>query len=205
MKLTQAFYHRNTRLVAQALLGKYLSGSRTAFPWWCESRKPKPTLAGWTKPVTPTTTGEPPGRRPYSPHRHRLYLSHLWYVSLPEFCDRARGRALCRPDPGRSAPGKSFLSGPEPIWRRLGAAVCLSEKEFSQRAGKLCQALALTRAENGCSLLGDSLFVCDRLEDIGLTTPPEDLRPFSIVAGPRIGIDYAEEAVDFPWRYLIGP
>lgn len=57
----------------------------------------------------------------------------------------------------------------------------------------------------GCSLLGDSLFVCDRLEDIGLTTPPEDLRPFSIVAGPRIGIDYAEEAVDFPWRYLIGP
>ena len=78
----------------------------------------------------------PPDGDLIRPTGHRLYLSHLWYVSLPEFCDRARGRALCRPDPGRSAPGKSFLSGPEPIWRRLGAAVCLSEKEFSQRAGQ---------------------------------------------------------------------
>ena len=81
----------------------------------------------------------------------------------------------------------------------------IRERIFLNGPGKLCQALALTRAENGCSLLGDSLFVCDRLEDLGLTTPPEDLRPFSIVAGPRVGIDYAEEAVDFPWRYLIGP
>ena len=87
-------------------------------------------------------------------------------------------------------------------WEQLSA---YQRKNFLNGPGKLCQALALTRAENGCSLLGDSLFVCDRLEDLGLTTPPEDLRPFSIVAGPRVGIDYAEEAVDFPWRYLIGP
>ena len=52
---------------------------------------------------------------------------------------------------------------------------------------------------------GDTLFVCDRLEDIGLVTPPEDLFPFSITAGPRVGIDYAEEAVDFPWRYQVAP
>ena len=67
-------------------------------------------------------------------------------------------------------------------WEQLSA---YQRKNFLNGPGKLCQALALTRAENGCSLLGDSLFVCDRLEDLGLTTPPEDLRPFSIVAGPR--------------------
>ena len=61
------------------------------------------------------------------------------------------------------------------------------------------------RAENGCSLLEATLFVCDRLEDIGLVTPPEDLLPFSITSGPRVGIDYAEEAVDFPWRYQVAP
>ncbi len=205
MKLTQAFYHRDTRLVAQALLGKYLVRFQDGLPWWCESRKPRPTLDGWTKPVTPTTTGEPPDGDLIRPTGHRLYLSHLWYVSLPEFCDRARGRALCRPDPGRSAPGSlSFLARNRygVGWEQLSA---YQRKNFLNGPGKLCQALALTRAENGCSLLGDSLFVCDRLEDLGLTTPPEDLRPFSIVAGPRVGIDYAEEAVDFPWRYLIGP
>ena len=78
-------------------------------------------------------------------------------------------------------------------------------KHFLDGPGKLCQALALTRAENGCSLLGDTLFVCDRLEDVGLATLPEDLLPFSITAYPRVGIDYAEEAVDFPWRYQIAP
>ncbi len=147
-----------------------------------------------------------PGRRPYSPHRAPpISISFYGMYHCLNFCDRARGRALCRPDRGGQPRGKSFLSGPEPIWRRLGEQLsAYQRKNFLNGPGKLCQALAaLTRAENGCSLLGDGLFVCDRLEDLGLTTPPEDLRPFSIVAGPRVGIDYAEEAVDFPWRYLL--
>ena len=53
------------------------------------------------------------------------------------------------------------------------------------------------------SLLGDELFVCDSLDDVGLSTPPEDREPLNIQVSKRIGIDYAEEAVDFPWRYLI--
>ena len=34
---------------------------------------------------------------------------------------------------------------------------------------------------------------------------PEDLAPFSVRTGPRVGIDYAQEAVHFPWRYRITP
>ena len=71
--------------------------------------------------------------------------------------------------------------------------------------GKLCKALSLTKAQNGISLLGDALYLCDRLEDVGLVTPPEDTLPFDILSGPRVGIDYAEEAVAFPWRYQIKP
>ena len=54
--------------------------------------------------------------------------------------------------------------------------------------GKLCQALALTRAENGISLAGEDLFVCQSLADLGLTPPEEDLCPPVIHTGERIGI-----------------
>lgn len=59
--------------------------------------------------------------------------------------------------------------------------------------GKLCQALALTREENGMDLCGEEFYV---EEDEG----HED---FEITASKRINIDYAKEAVDFTWRYTI--
>ena len=66
------------------------------------------------------------------------------------------------------------------------------KKHFLDGPGKLCKGLALTRAQNGLDLTGDELFVWD---DGG--TPP----PFH--TGKRIGIDYAEEAVDFSWRFYV--
>lgn len=75
-------------------------------------------------------------------------------------------------------------------------------KNFLNGPGKVCRALALTRAENGLDLTGDTLFLCDSPEDAGLP-------PFAVPAGervrtgPRIGVDYAEEARDFPWRFWL--
>lgn len=75
-------------------------------------------------------------------------------------------------------------------------------KNFLNGPGKVCQALALTRAENGLDLTGDTLFLCDAPEDFGLS-------PLAVPAGervrtgPRIGVDYAEEARDFPWRFWL--
>ena len=77
------------------------------------------------------------------------------------------------------------------------------KKNFLNGPGKLCKALALTRRENGVSLLGEELFVCDDLADIGLETSLEDRKPLTVHTGKRIGIDYAEEAVDFLWRYYL--
>lgn len=75
-------------------------------------------------------------------------------------------------------------------------------KNFSNGPGKLCKALYLSSSENKMDLTGDTLFVCDSLSDIGLPETPlpagEILR-----CGPRIGIDYAEEARDFPWRFWL--
>ena len=74
-------------------------------------------------------------------------------------------------------------------------------KNFLNGPGKVCRALALTKTENGLDLLGDELFVCDSPEDIGMALPsfPRE----RVRTGPRIGVDYAEEAKDFPWRFWL--
>lgn len=76
------------------------------------------------------------------------------------------------------------------------------EKNFLNGPGKLCQGLALTRVQNGLDLTGETLFLCDAPEDAGLSpAPPWEAE--KLCTGPRIGVDYAEEARDFPWRFWL--
>jgi DNA-3-methyladenine glycosylase len=72
-------------------------------------------------------------------------------------------------------------------------------KNFMNGPGKVCKGLLLTRLENGLDLTGDTLYLCDSPADLGLPCPT--LTKERIIAGPRVGIDYAEEARDFPWRF----
>ncbi|SCG82928.1 DNA-3-methyladenine glycosylase [Proteiniborus sp. DW1] len=58
--------------------------------------------------------------------------------------------------------------------------------------GKLCNAFGITREMNGEDLTKDRLYICTGVEE-----------KFHIVETTRIGIDYAEEAKDFPWRFYI--
>ena len=74
-------------------------------------------------------------------------------------------------------------------------------KNFMNGPGKLCKGLALDRSCNQLDLCGDALFVCETCEDLGLPSPT--LLQERICAGPRIGIDYAEEAREFPWRFWL--
>lgn len=64
-------------------------------------------------------------------------------------------------------------------------------KNFLNGPGKVCRGLALTREQNGLDLTNPDggLYVCDG------PVPP------AIRVGKRIGIDYAEEAIHFPWRF----
>ncbi|MBQ8935876.1 MAG: DNA-3-methyladenine glycosylase [Oscillospiraceae bacterium] len=78
------------------------------------------------------------------------------------------------------------------------ALTAYQRKHFADGPGKLCKALALTRAEDGTDLTGGTLWVTEDAGDLGLTLPRET-RP--VVAAKRIGIDYAEEAKDFLWRF----
>ena len=56
---------------------------------------------------------------------------------------------------------------------------------------------------NGLDLTeGKTLFLCDTPEDFGLSSFAVPARE-RIRTGPRIGVDYAEEARDFPWRFWL--
>lgn len=75
------------------------------------------------------------------------------------------------------------------------------KKNFMNGPGKVCRGLGLTTAENRLDLTGGTLFVCDHPADIGHPCP--GLPKERMRAGPRVGVDYAEEARDFPWRFWL--
>ena len=58
--------------------------------------------------------------------------------------------------------------------------------------GKLCGALSMNRSHNGIDLCGNDIYVEESKS-----------QNFSVVTTKRIGIDYAEEAKDYPWRFYI--
>ena len=64
-------------------------------------------------------------------------------------------------------------------------------RNFLNGPGKLCKGLLLTRDQNGLDLTR---------KESGLWVT-EGPAPEEIRVGKRIGIDYAQEAVDFPWRF----
>lgn len=64
-------------------------------------------------------------------------------------------------------------------------------KNFSNGPGKLCLALDIDRRLNGKSLSGDDLYIT------------EGQKIDSFYSGKRIGIDYAEEAKDYLWRFYL--
>jgi DNA-3-methyladenine glycosylase len=58
--------------------------------------------------------------------------------------------------------------------------------------GKLCKAMSIDKRLNGEDLLGQTLWIEDRKLDSG-----------TILTSPRVGVDYAGEYKDKPWRFYL--
>ena len=89
-------------------------------------------------------------------------------------------------EPGVVATGSSALSEPGAI-----ATGSMPDKNLTSGPGKLCIALGITRELNAADLLGDRIW----LESHRSFTAAE------IATGTRIGIDYAGEDAEKPWRF----
>ncbi len=67
------------------------------------------------------------------------------------------------------------------------------DRNLTKGPGKLCIALGIDRSLDGADLLGEQVWL-----EAG-----EKISRSRIASGPRIGIDYAEEWIDKPWRFWI--
>ena len=199
-RLTHTFFDRDTVDVAQALLGKYLvrnlngtlmAGRITeteAYIGRCDK-----ACHAYNYRRTPRT--ETLFLGPGHAYIYFIYgMYHcLNFVTEPEGEPAAVLLRALEPAAGIETMRRlRFGDAPMNAYRR---------KNFLNGPGKVCRAFALTRAENGMDLTGDALFLCDGPEDLGL--PPAPAARERICAGPRIGVDYAEEAMDFPWRFWL--
>lgn len=74
---------------------------------------------------------------------------------------------------------------------RREKAIC---KNLANGPGKLCIAMEISRADNDIDMVESQQFY---------VTEGIEIKPEEIKAGKRIGIDYAEEAADYLWRFYL--
>lgn len=173
MKLPRAFYERDTRAVARALLGKVLvhrdgGVRRAARIVETEAYHGPRDLASHAR-AGPTPRAAimfgPPG------------VAYVYLVYGISHC-------------------MNVVTGPEgfPAAVLVRAGEPLEGCLHSTRGpGNLCRALAIRRAhDNGRDLAGDDLFIED-------APPPEE----RIVAAPRVNVRYAGAWAEKPWRWVL--
>lgn len=67
-------------------------------------------------------------------------------------------------------------------------------KHLADGPGKMCIAMGITKADNDVDMVTSPAFYVTR----GISVDPAEIQ-----AGKRIGIDYAEEAADYLWRFYL--
>lgn len=189
--LTADFYlNPDTPAVARSLLGKYL----------CTRINGELT----TGKITETEAYE-------APHDKACHAYNNRRTSRTEIMFRAGGTAYVYLCYGIhhlfnvvTAPAESaravLIRGLEPV---EGTDIMLQRRNISvpqprmtAGPGSLSQALGISKEMTGQTLLDPDGQIW--LEDRGTIIPPDD-----IIASPRVGIAYAEEWVEVPWRFRI--
>ncbi len=191
--LSREFYDRDTLEVARALLGcllvrevdgHRLVGRITETEGYIGRMDKACHAYGYKRTPRTETLFAPPGTA-------YLYLIYGMYTCLNLVTEEENEPAavLIRAlTPVEGADRMARLR----FGRGLEEMTAYQRKNFLNGPGKVCKALALDRSLNGHDLTRPPLYVCAATAPAG-----------AIHSGPRVGIDYAEEAKDFPWRYWI--
>jgi DNA-3-methyladenine glycosylase len=192
-KLDREFYNRDSVLVARELLGKVLvhewEGQRIAAKiveaeaYMGVEDKAAHSYGGKKTPRVEVMYGDPG-------------FAYMFLIYGMYCCFNVVTRE-------KGIPQAVLIRAAEPLegiqWmaqRRFGKEY--EQLSKSQRKGlingpgKLCIALSLDRSVNGIDLCGDQVYFEEGTE-----------KNFNIIATKRVGIDYAEEARDYLWRFCI--
>lgn len=202
-RLSRNFYNRDTVAIARDLLGKYLVRTYRKEFLVCRITETEAYIGRCDKAC-----------HAYNYHRTQrnsvmfgepghayLYLIYGMHCCL-NFVTEPKGE-----------PSAVLIRGAEPVagvemichlryGRDWDMLTPYQQKNFMNGPGKLCKGLGLSRDENGVDLTENLLFVCDSPTDLDLPCPVRPRREI-VCSGSRIGVDYAEEAKDFPWRFWL--
>ena len=184
-KLPRSFYSRSTLEVASDLLGKVLvrrlDGRRLAGKI-VETEAyvgPHDLACHASKGHTPRTSVMfgPPGRA-------YVYMIYGFYFCLNVVTEPTGYAAAV------------LIRGLEPLegfdlMRRLRHNP-ERDTNIASGPGKLCMAMSIDKGLNGEDLLGQTLWIEDSKLDAG-----------PVLSSPRIGVDYAGEYKDKPWRFYL--
>ena len=200
-RLNRDFFLQDTVTAAQALLGRYLvrvDGGETIV---CRITETEAYVGAVDKACHAyggrrTKRTETLYAAPGTAYVYLIYgmYSCLNFVTGPEGEASAILVRGCAPVYGADAAARRRFS--------IAAAEmnASQRKNFMNGPGKLCRGLSIDRSLNGLPLENQVLYLAHDLPELGLARRPEEL-PFH--TGTRIGIDYAQEAVDFPWRFWL--
>lgn len=193
MKLNREFYNRDSTMVAEELLGKVLvvkydnavckgkiveveayMGPMDKAAHSYNNRRTKRTEIMYGKPG----------------------FSYVYFIYGLYYCMNVVTRE-------EGIPQAVLIRGVEPLagfnemsFRRFKKSYDdLTNKEkinITNGPSKLCSAMGIGREFNALDLLGDTIYIEEGEKE-----------SFNIVTAKRIGIDYAEEAKDYLWRFYI--
>jgi len=191
--LTRDFYDRDTVTVARELLGKHLVrvtetgellvGRITETEAYVGRMDKACHAYGYKRTKRTETLFAPPGTA-------YIYLIYGMYHCL-NFVTEPEGEPCAVLIRGLTAVENGDIIAKNRFDRKMEEMTPYQRKNFLNGPGKVCRGLSLTREQNGLDLTRreSGLYVCG------------GPAPGHIRVGKRIGIDYAQEAVDFPWRF----
>lgn len=191
--LTADFYSRDTVSVARALLGKRLVRVlEDGTPLTCRITETEAYAGaedrachGFGYRRTPRT--ETLFARPGTVY---IYLIYGMYHCLNLVTER-EGEPCAVLIRGAEPDGNADIIANNRFGCKLSELTSRQRRDLLRGPGRLCLGLGLTRAQNGldATQTRSGLYVCD------------GPAPSEIFSGKRIGVDYAGEAADFPWRF----
>lgn len=202
--LPQTFFDDNTVEVARALVGKYLVRQYDGVTLAARITETEAYIGridkachayNYRKTERTKTLYAPPGTA-------YVYLIYGMHCCL-NFVTERSGEPAAVLIRGLSPRYNQDIIAENRFHCKYGDMNAYQKKNFLNGPGKLCAGMNIDRRLNGLPHGSRALYICESLGELALPVPAEDLEPLEIKVGRRIGIDYAEEAVEFPWRFYV--
>lgn len=191
-KLNKSFYERDAIVVAKELIGKYLVHNYNGRKLVGKIVETEAYMGAKDKAAHSYNYRRTKRNEVmYGPAGHTyIYLIYGMYYCfniVTNNSDNPQGVLIRALEPIAGIEEMAYNRYKQPLSALKKAEVY----NLTSGPGKLTQALQITKEHYGTNLLSDKIYVLNSNDK------------YEIKTSPRINIDYAEEAIHYPWRFYI--